>query len=85
MDPDLVSRAQRGDTAAFAGITRAATPRLLQVAYPIVRDRGLAEEATQEALLEAWRTLPSPRDPARFEAWVYRILVRACSREARRQ
>jgi RNA polymerase sigma-70 factor (ECF subfamily) len=44
----------------------------------------LAEDATQQALLSIWRDLPQLRDPARFDAWSYRLLVRACYAEARR-
>ena len=45
---------------------------------------GPAEDATQEALAAAWRRLPGLRDPDRFEAWLHRLLVNACYREARR-
>ena len=44
----------------------------------------LAEDATQQALLAIWRDLPQLRDPARFDAWSYRLLVRACYAEGRR-
>jgi RNA polymerase sigma-70 factor, ECF subfamily len=44
----------------------------------------LAEDATQQALLTIWRDLPQLRDPARFDAWSYRLLVRACYAEVRR-
>lgn len=84
MDTQLVVQARQGDDAAFARITQETYPRLLGVAYRILRDQALAEDATQDTLVEAWRTLPALRDPARFEAWTYRILVRACHREARR-
>ena len=84
MDPRLVERAQQGDEAAFAAITEASHGRLKQIAYRILRDRHLAEDAMQQALLEVWRTLPSLRDPARFDAWSYRVLVHACYRESRR-
>ena len=45
---------------------------------------SLAEDATQQALLTVWQDLPQLRDPARFDAWSYRILVRACYAEAKR-
>ena len=51
---------------------------LHSVARRILRDPYLAQDATQRALLDAWRYLPSLRDPDRFEAWIYRLLVRAC-------
>jgi RNA polymerase sigma-70 factor (ECF subfamily) len=39
----------------------------------------------QEALIRAWRDLRSLRDPERFEAWTYRLLVRACADHSRRR
>lgn len=84
MDRGLVARAQRGDETAFAVITQGVYVRLRAVAYRILRDPYLAEDATQVALLGIWRKLPRLRDPARFEAWSYRFLVNACADEARR-
>jgi len=55
------------------------------VARGILRDIDLAEDATQQALLTVWQDLPQLRDPARFEAWSYRLLVHACYAEGRRE
>jgi RNA polymerase sigma-70 factor (ECF subfamily) len=84
MDTELVVRAQDGDEGAFASLAVAAGDRLHAVAHRILRDIDLAEEATQQALLSIWQDLPQLRDPARFDAWSYRLLVRACYAEARR-
>ena len=84
MDTDLVIRAQRGDEEAFASLAVAAGDRLHAVAFRILRDTDLAEDASQQALLTIWRDLPQLRDPARFDAWSYRVLVRACYAEGRR-
>ena len=84
MDPELVIRAQRGDGEAFASLAVACGDRLHAIAHRILRDVDLAEDATQQALLAIWRDLPQLRDPARFEAWSYRLLVRACYAEGRR-
>jgi RNA polymerase sigma-70 factor (ECF subfamily) len=84
MDTDLVIRAQRGDEEAFSSLAVAAGDRLHSVAHRILRDIDLAEDATQQALLAIWRDLPQLRDPARFDAWSYRLLVRACYAEGRR-
>ncbi len=84
MDTTLVVRAQQGDEVAFAAIMQAAHGRLKQVAYRILRDPHLAEDAMQQALIEMWRKLPTLRDPARFDAWSYRFLVNACYREGKR-
>jgi RNA polymerase sigma-70 factor (ECF subfamily) len=84
MDTDLVTRAQHGDEEAFASLAVAAGDRLHAVAHRILRDIDLAEDATQQALLAIWRDLPRLRDPARFDAWSYRLLVRACYAEGRK-
>ena len=78
MNPELVIRAQRGDGEAFASIAVACGDRLHGIAHRILRDVDLAEDATQQALLAIWQNLPTLRDPARFEAWSYRLLVNAC-------
>jgi RNA polymerase sigma-70 factor, ECF subfamily len=84
MDTELVIRAQRGDEGAFTSLAVAVGDRLHAVAHRILRDTDLAEDATQQALLNVWRDLPQLRDPARFDAWSYRLLVRACYAEGRR-
>jgi RNA polymerase sigma-70 factor (ECF subfamily) len=84
MDTQLVLQAQRGDEEAFASLIVAVGDRLHAVAHRILRDIDLAEDATQQALLSIWRDLPQLRDPALFDAWSYRLLVRACYAEGRR-
>src|SRR5688500_4024406 len=85
MDTGDVERAQRGDRDAFAALVHAVADRLYALAYRILRDPDLAQDAFQEALIVAWRRLPTLREPDRFEAWIYRILVRACYVESRRR
>jgi RNA polymerase sigma-70 factor (ECF subfamily) len=84
MNTELVIRAQHGDEEAFTSLAVAVGDRLHAVAHRILRDIDLAEDATQQALLNVWQDLPQLRDPARFDAWSYRLLVRACYAEARR-
>ncbi|HLO34862.1 MAG TPA: RNA polymerase sigma factor [Candidatus Deferrimicrobium sp.] len=84
MDRDLVEQARRGDRDAFAVLVHQVSDALYAVAYRILRDTGLAEDALQNALVLAWRRLPHLREADRFEAWVHRILVHACYDEAQR-
>ena len=77
-------RAQRGDKEAYGLIATEIADRFLAVARRILRDLDLAEDATQQALLSVWQDLPQLRDPTRFEAWSYRLLVRACYTEGRK-
>jgi len=85
MDTELVVRAQRGEKGAYALIATEIADRFLAVSRRILRDIDLAEDATQQALLTIWQDLPQLRDPVRFEAWSYRLLVRACYAEGRKQ
>ncbi len=85
MDQDLVVRAQQGDQRAFESLTVVHHARLFRVANCLLRDRGLAEDATQQAFLEIWQDLRRLRDPSKFAGWSYRLLVRACYAEGRRQ
>jgi RNA polymerase sigma-70 factor (ECF subfamily) len=82
-DADLVRRAQRGDQRAFARLASAAYGRLHAIAHGVLRDRERADDAIQQALLDIWRELPRLRDPGRFDAWSYRLVVHACYAETR--
>lgn len=85
MDQHVVADARRGDTSAFEALVVDHHQRLFRVASGILRDPHLAEDATQQAFLDIWRNLPRLRDPAKFEAWSYRVLVRACHAEVKRR
>lgn len=80
----LVEQAQQGDREAYERLARGAARRLYLVAYRILRDTDQAEDAVQQTLVAIWQDLTSLRDPDRFEAWTYRMIVRQCRSEARR-
>jgi RNA polymerase sigma-70 factor (ECF subfamily) len=84
MQSDLVERARKGDHDAFAELAGAAISRLDAAAWLMLRDVEQAKDAVQNALVRAWRDLPTLRDPDRFDAWLHRLLVNACIDEARR-
>lgn len=81
----LVERAQRGDHDAFATLAGAGIARLDAAARLILRDPELARDAVQEAMVRAWRDLPTLRDVERFDAWLHRLLVHACLDLVRRR
>ena len=84
MSRELVERAQRGDRDAYEALARAVGTRLYTTAYRIVRDADRAADAVQQTLIAIWRELPSLRDPDRFDAWTYRLVVRFALLESRR-
>src|SRR6187402_2489215 len=85
MDRELVVSAQRGDRVAFMDLVRARVDRLFAIARRILRDVDRAEDALQDALVIAWRDLPSLRDPDRFGAWLHRVLTNVCIGQATRE
>ncbi|MDP8904504.1 MAG: RNA polymerase sigma factor [Chloroflexota bacterium] len=82
MRQHLIERARRGDTDAFGRLAAQEIDRLHAVARLILRDPQLAEDAVQETLIRCWRKLPGLRDVGVFDAWLYRILVRAAADQA---
>ena len=81
MRRDLVERAMRGDRDAFGVIASEEIDHLNAIARLVMRDPDLAEDAVQEALVRCWRQLPGLRDIERFDAWLYRILMRTVADE----
>ena len=77
-------RAKNGDHDAFESLVRPEFDRLYGLAGLLLSDRTRAEDAVQEALLKAWRDLPTLRDPDRFGAWLRRLVVNASYDEGRR-
>lgn len=84
MQRDLILRASAGDHDAFASLATSAYGRLHRTARLILRREDLASDAVQEALTSAWLHIRAVRDPDRFDAWLNRLVVRACYQELRR-
>jgi RNA polymerase sigma-70 factor (ECF subfamily) len=85
MSRALVEEAIAGDRGAFVALATNAYARLFGVARLILRDDERAADATQDALTAAWLHVRAVRDPDRFNAWLYRLTVRASYREAARR
>ena len=72
MDEELVAPAARGDADAFDALARDRIDRLFAIASRILRDHHDAEDAVQR-VVDRLVDLPGLRDPARFDAWLYRL------------
>lgn len=82
---ELVDSARAGDREAFSALAASVVDRLYATAVLILRDHSMADDATQETIVRAWRDMRSLRDPDRFDAWLRRLLVNACHDEGRRK
>ncbi|MCF6524098.1 RNA polymerase sigma factor [Streptomyces sp. JJ36] len=77
-DALLAARAGEGDEEAFETLVRWHTPVLLQLAHRLLGERGEAEDAVQDAFVNAWRRLPEFRGDSSFLTWMYRIVTNRC-------
>jgi RNA polymerase sigma-70 factor (ECF subfamily) len=71
----LVERARDGDVAAYEELVTRYRDRAYRVAWFVTRERGEAEDATQEAFVKAYHALPRFRPDAPFEPWILRIVA----------
>lgn len=76
-DDALVRRARAGDAAAFEALVDTRIDRCYRLAWSILANDADAADATQDALVSAWRQLPRLRDPATFDGWLNRIVANA--------
>lgn len=82
----LLVAAGRGDARAFESVYTAVLAPAHRLALQVVRDASLAEDVTQEALVEAWRTAPR-FDPglSSARAWILLIVRRRAVDRVRRE
>jgi len=81
----LLSDVRAGDLQAFGQIVRRFQDMAYGYAYSILGDSHLAEDATQEAFVQAYLQLSDLRDPDAFPGWFRRIVYKHCDRFTRRK
>ncbi len=81
----LICRIRAGDLEAFGDLLAHTEGRILALAWRMLGDRHLAEDAAQETYLRVFRSLKSFRLGERFEAWMVRIAVNVCYDLARKR
>jgi RNA polymerase sigma-70 factor (ECF subfamily) len=74
----LVVRALHGDSDAFDDVVERYRGMMLRLAYSIVRDQDIAEDAVQNAIIQAWQHLPTLREAGALRSWLMRIVVNQC-------
>ena len=74
-DAELVARARDGDVGAFEELVTRYQGIAFRVAWLVVRSRGDAEDAVQDAFVKAYYAMPRFRPGAPFRPWVLRIVA----------
>ena len=85
MNASLVEKAKAGDIDAFGELVTRFQDMACGCAYAVLGDFHLAQDAAQEAFLEAYRSLPRIEDPNAFPGWFRRIVLHRCNRLTRRK
>ena len=78
-----VVRAREGDADAFTSLASEIEELLYLACYRVLRHRQAAEDAAQEALLNAWRRIETA-PPHAFRPWIFRIAINASITHLRR-
>ena len=86
MDPtaELVRRSAEGDPQAFDCLVREYMNTVLGLAYNYVRNFHTAEDLAQETFVQAYQSIGTLRDGARFKVWLLRIVRNKCIDHMRR-
>ena len=79
----LIVRARSGELTAYGEIIRRFQDMAYGYAYSMLGDFHLAEDAAQEAFIQAYRDLSKLREPAAFPGWFRRIVLKHCDRLTR--
>jgi RNA polymerase sigma-70 factor, ECF subfamily len=82
---DWVRRAQEGDVRAFEALARRHQAALYRLAVRVMGDPTEAEDALQEALVDAWRRIARFRGDSAFSTWMYRVVTNRCLRMLQRR
>lgn len=81
----LILRAQTGDISAYDHLVLRFQDMAVAYAYSVVGNVSDAEDAAQEAFIEAHRCLVNLQHPLAFSRWLRRIVWKHCDRISRRQ
>jgi RNA polymerase sigma-70 factor (ECF subfamily) len=81
----LVQRAQSGDEQAFATLFQLHKKRVYSVCLQMTKDVADAEDLTQEAFLQVFRSVNSFRGDSAFSTWLYRVAVNTVLMKLRRR
>ena len=84
-DAELARLVAGGDQAAFEAVMRRYNRALYRTARAILRDDAEAEDALQEAYLQAYRTMGSYRGEARLSTWLARVVANEALMRLRKQ
>jgi RNA polymerase sigma-70 factor (ECF subfamily) len=85
MEEDLIRRARAGDQAAFRSLVERYLPVAWRICRILLADRGMAEDALQEAWIDVWTGLPRVNAARPLRPWLLTVVANRCRMAARRR
>jgi len=85
IDEQTISAARRGDGEAFVRMLKHYDSRLRALAFRVLRDPVLMDDALQDASIKAYQALRSFRGDSEVGTWLYRITYTTCLDYLRRE
>lgn len=87
--PDIslrdIKAAGKGDKRAQRVLVDGLMPGAYRLAYRMLNNTALAEDATQDAFLRLWRYLPDWEPRAKLSTWFYRVTLNVCQDRLRKK
>jgi len=84
-DGAFINRLRSGDAAAYETLVKVSAGRMLAVARRFLRNDEDAQDAVQEAFIQAFKALPEFEARCALTTWLHSITVRSCLMKLRRQ
>ncbi len=81
----LVQRAQKGDLSAFRELVERYKKKMYYLAFDLTGSHHDAEDLSQDVFIKAYHGIHQFRGEAKFESWLYRIMVNTCISQKRKK
>ena len=81
----LILRAQSGDKEAFTQLIMMINDDLYKIAKSRIANESDIEDAIQETMIEAYKSIRKLKEPKKFKKWIIKVLINKCNRIYRRK
>ena len=85
VEENLIRRARVGDQGAFRTLVEGYLPVAWRICRILLADRGMAEDALQDAWIDVWTALPRVDVRRPFRPWLLTVVANRCRMAARRR
>ena len=85
LDEQLIIQSKAGDRNAFTNLILSINDDLYKIAKTKISNEDDIEDAVQETMIEAFKSIKKLKDNDKFKGWIFTILINKCNRIYRRK